>query len=67
MDLIATVALAPVVQTMDSAIHWINHYPLNSAIEGQMVKSKLQCNRKWHSHGQVWIFSGSFATFQVFF
>ena len=24
--------LAPVVQTMDSAIHRINHYPLDSAI-----------------------------------
>ena len=24
--------LAPVVQTSDSAIHWINHYPANSAI-----------------------------------
>ena len=23
---------APVVQTMDSAIHWINHYPLDSSI-----------------------------------
>ena len=24
--------LAPVVQKVDSAIHWINHYPLDSAI-----------------------------------
>ena len=23
---------APVVQTSDSTIHWINHYPANSAI-----------------------------------
>ena len=25
-------SLAPVVQTLDSAIHWINHYPLDNAI-----------------------------------
>ena len=24
--------LAPVVQTMDSAIHWINHYPLDNSV-----------------------------------
>ena len=24
--------LAPVVQTLDSAIHWINHYPLDNSI-----------------------------------
>ena len=24
--------LAPVVQTQDSAIHWINHYPLDNSI-----------------------------------
>ena len=24
--------LAPVVQTLDSAIHWINHYPLDNLI-----------------------------------
>ena len=24
--------MAPVVQKVDNAIHWINHYPLNSAI-----------------------------------
>ena len=24
--------LAPVVQTLDSAIHWINHYPRDSSI-----------------------------------
>ena len=24
--------LAPVVQKVDNAIHWINHYPLDSAI-----------------------------------
>ena len=26
------VALAPVVQKVDSAIHWINHYPLDNSI-----------------------------------
>ena len=26
--------LAPVVQTVDNAIHWINHYPLDIAIIG---------------------------------
>ena len=26
------VVLAPVVQTLDSAIHWINHYPADSVI-----------------------------------
>ena len=25
-------AHAPVVQTLDSAIHWINHYPLDNSI-----------------------------------
>ena len=25
-------ALAPVVRKVDSAIHWINYYPLDSAI-----------------------------------
>ena len=24
--------LAPVVQTLDSTIHWINHYPLDNSI-----------------------------------
>ena len=24
--------LAPVVQTLDSAIHWINHYPLDNSV-----------------------------------
>ena len=24
--------LAPVVQTLDNAIHWINHYPLDNSI-----------------------------------
>ena len=24
--------LAPVVQTLDSAIHWIDHYPLDNSI-----------------------------------
>ena len=24
--------LAPVVQTLDSVIHWINHYPLDNSI-----------------------------------
>ena len=24
--------LAPVVETLDSAIHWINHYPLDNSI-----------------------------------
>ena len=24
--------LTPVVQTLDSAIHWINHYPLDNSI-----------------------------------
>ena len=26
------ILLAPVVQTLDSAIHWINHYPLDNSI-----------------------------------
>ena len=26
------VCLAPVVQTLDSALHWINHYPLDNSI-----------------------------------
>ena len=25
--------LGPVVQTLDSAIHWINHYPADSVID----------------------------------
>ena len=27
-----TIDLAPVVQTLDSAIHWINHYTLDNSI-----------------------------------
>ena len=27
-----TIDQAPVVQTLDSAIHWINHYPLDNSI-----------------------------------
>ena len=26
------IVLAPVVQTLDSTIHWINHYPLDNSI-----------------------------------
>ena len=26
------IVLAPVAQTLDSAIHWINHYPLDNSI-----------------------------------
>ena len=29
--------LAPVVQTLDSAIHWVNHYPLDNSIGFAMV------------------------------
>ena len=28
----ARLLLAPVVRKMDSAIHWVNYYPLDSAI-----------------------------------
>ena len=28
----SVILLAPVVQTLDSAIHWINHYPLDNSI-----------------------------------
>ena len=31
-DLLTAILLAPVVQTLDSAIHWINHYPLDNSI-----------------------------------
>ena len=30
--LVTNIHLAPVVQTLDSAIHWINHYPLDNSI-----------------------------------
>ena len=30
--LLQALQLAPVVQTLDSAIHWINHYPLDNSI-----------------------------------
>ena len=30
--LVHFIVLAPVVQKVDNAIHWINHYPLESAI-----------------------------------
>ena len=29
---ITSLVLAPVVQTLDSAIHWINDYPLDNSI-----------------------------------
>ena len=28
----SAIVLVPVVQTLDSAIHWINHYPLDNSI-----------------------------------
>ena len=31
------IVLAPVVQKVDSAIHWINHYPLNNPIGFESV------------------------------
>ena len=33
MHPIRFLVLAPVVQTLDSAIHWINHYPADSVID----------------------------------
>ena len=33
MHPIRFLVLAPVVQTSDSAIHWINHYPADSVID----------------------------------
>ena len=32
MCLLFCIVLAPVVQTLDSTIHWINHYPLDNSI-----------------------------------
>ena len=31
-EIVRVVVRAPVLQKVDSAIHWINHYPLDSAI-----------------------------------
>ena len=31
-DILCCSHLSPVVQIVDNAIHWINHYPLNSVI-----------------------------------
>ena len=48
--------LAPVVQTLDSAIHWINHYPLDNSISFASVyllDSDLSAGQRYPSFDQL--------------
>ena len=48
--------LAPVVQKMDSAIHWINHYPLVNSIAFASVfplNSDLSGGQRYPSFEQL--------------
>ena len=48
--------LAPVVQTLDSAIHWINHYPLDNSIgfaSVYPVDSDLSAGQRYPSFEQL--------------
>ena len=47
---------APVVQTLDSAIHWINHYPLDNSIGFASVyslDSDLSAGQRYPSFEQL--------------
>ena len=48
--------LAPVVQTLDSAIHWINHYPLDNSIgfaSVYLLDSDLSAGQRYPSFDQL--------------
>ena len=48
--------LAPVVQTLDSAIHWINHYPLDNSIgfaSVYLLDSDLSGGQRYPSFEQL--------------
>ena len=48
--------LAPVVQTLDSAIHWINHYPLDNSIgfaSVYLLDSNLSGGQRYPSFEQL--------------
>ena len=48
--------LAPVVQTLDSAIHWINHYPLDNSIgfaSVYLLDSDLSSEQRYPSFEQL--------------
>ena len=48
--------LAPVVQTLDRAIHWINHYPLDNSIGFASVyplDSDLSAGQRYPSFEQL--------------
>ena len=48
--------LAPVVQTLDSAIHWINHYPLDNSLGFASVyplNSDLSAGQRYPSFEQL--------------
>ena len=39
------IVLGPVVQTLDSAIHWINHYPVDKYLENQLHRLHYPLDR----------------------
>ena len=39
--------LAPVVQTLHSAIHWINHYPVNKYYWGNQMRYPRHLLNNW--------------------
>ena len=47
------IALAPVVETMDNAIHWINHYPLDKHWDNQL-SYPLDSNLSTGTLNPVW-------------
>ena len=44
---------APVVQTLDSAIHWINHYPADSVIDFPNTYPLDSAIQRLNNRGQV--------------
>ena len=42
---VAANLLGPVVQTLDSAIHWINHYPVDEYLENQLHRLHYPLDR----------------------
>ena len=50
------IVLAPVVQTLDSAIDWINHYPLDNSIgfaSAHPLDSDLSAGQRYPSFEQL--------------
>ena len=56
---LAHVVLAPAVQNLDSAIHWINRYPEDKYYENQLrypVDSVIHLSKNWGQVSNFFIF-----------